>query len=181
MKTRIAKLATFVVGARFAGAIEAMRISPWSTDSLSWSTPENVTIVRFGPSNPLRLPAPFSMMLRVHDADRCAPVDSDLSRSMWWAEIRRHVPDETGLAAGAVSVKHLPPGMTPEKVGLRNGCSTIAFVPQGYDGSETLKVAPSDEEGVAAFVGWVGSSFRTFCKVSEGPRAPLSGRPRCCQ
>ena len=40
-------------------------ISPWSTEPLSWSTPENVTVFRFNKNNPLPLPLPYSIVLRV--------------------------------------------------------------------------------------------------------------------
>jgi len=64
------------------------RVSPWCTDALAWTTPNNVTILYFDKEHPLPVPLPYSMMLRVHDSEACAAVDSDPNVGMWWAEVR---------------------------------------------------------------------------------------------
>ena len=63
-------------------------VSPWCTDALAWTTPSNVTVLYFDEEHPLPVPLPYSLMLRVHDSEACAPVDSDPNVGMWWAEVR---------------------------------------------------------------------------------------------
>lgn len=116
------------------------------------------------------------MMLRVHAKPECAAIDSDAHRSFWWAEIRRHVPSEEALVLATVSKEHLPKsggwlgggagGLSSSTLGLVDGCSSIAFVPAGADGSpSSIKVAPNDSEGMPAFVNWVQSCMRISCTV----------------
>jgi hypothetical protein len=65
------------------------RVSPWCTDALAWTTPNNVTFLHFDEAHPLPLPLPYSLMLRVYESEACTSVDSDSNVGMWWAEVRR--------------------------------------------------------------------------------------------
>jgi hypothetical protein len=96
---------------------------------------------------------------------------------MWWAEIRRHVPDESALAVGSIAAAHLPKGLTRAALKLAPGepgglapCSSVAFLPAGTGspGSDAskLSVAPPDAEGMASYVAWSSTSMRTHCQVS---------------
>jgi len=127
--------------------------------------------VYYNETNPMPWPLPYSVLLRVHDSDACAPIDSDPHRAMWWAEIRRHVPDETALSVASVAAKNLPTGLTRASLALTGsvsaGCSAIAFLPagSGKSGAKALQLAPLDAEGMPAYVAWSGSTLRTQCKV----------------
>jgi hypothetical protein len=163
-------------------------ISPFSTEPLSWSTPTNVTITHFHAKNPLSLPLTQSVMLRVYTSPACASIDSDVSRSMWWVLLIvlilcwadfltiRHVPHENAVALGNIAASDLPVGINPKMLGLNeaNGdCSGIAFLPSGFKkGSipDPKHVAPSDSQGMPAFVSWVSGALRTYCIVKN----PLS-------
>jgi hypothetical protein len=145
-------------------------ISPWSTEPLSWSTPDNVTVVKFDDSHKLTLPAQFSMMLFVYSKKECAAIDSDTGRSRWWAEIRRHVPDETALSVATVSVDHLPKGLTSSMLGIdKHHCSSIAFLPAGLDlkNKNDIKIAPMDDHKMKKFIGWISGIMRVSCEVKN--------------
>lgn len=143
-------------------------VSPWSTEPLHWNTPTNVTIHEFGPSSldgiPLDFPITHPLLLRVHNGETCAPVDSDDHRYMWWAEVRRHASLEEVLEIGQMHYQDVP-------VPIRNklhydGCSSILYFHVGSSGLD-FETAPRDELGMRAFVDWVSTIMRTHCTVQN--------------
>jgi len=166
-------LLSLAVALSVASTASATFISPFSTESLSWSTPSNLTINQFDAKHPLLLPLQESIILRVFSSPSCAAIDSDPARKMWWAEVRRHVAHENALALGNVAVSDLPRGLDAAMFGLVDAaqCSGIAYLPFGFDGTgprpEQKHVAPPDSHGMPAFVAWASSSLRTFCTVTN--------------
>mmetsp|Transcript_10104 Transcript_10104/g.23301 ORF Transcript_10104/g.23301 Transcript_10104/m.23301 type:complete len:519 (+) Transcript_10104:72-1628(+) len=168
----------------------AVFVSPWSTEPLSWSGPNNVTIQTFD-TRPLAFPLPYSVMIRVYNSEECKAVDSDKGRGMWWAEVRRHTPSEAALALANVAQAQLPAPSgakgTSEGVSrlqVTSGCSTIAFVRAGLDPLEELafgskskdevKVAPLDSEGMPAFVRWSQTALKVTCLVKNPLKEELT-------
>jgi hypothetical protein len=95
---------------------------------------------------------------------------------MWWAEVRRHVPNENALVVASMDATHLPPQMTLRSLDLEaeGACSTIAYLPFGSDGETQVQLAPRDSEGMPAFVQWVGTILRVHTVVTSSLRKTLA-------
>lgn len=145
--------------------------SPWSTEALEWTTPDNVTIQHFGPPplQPLVLPAPRPLLLRVYndgDGDGCTDPNRNPGVTVpWWAEMRRHVPTERAMALGQIAAGDVARLGVPLAWNgtLHHGCSILLFVPVGSHG-EDVRVAPPSTAG---FVKWVYAQMRIQCSVEN--------------
>ena len=162
---------------KLVAALRRPVVSEWSTEPLHWTSPTNLTHIELdGVNAELVFPLSYSLILRIYDGLDCKPIDSDLNRGLWWAEVRRHVPNEYALVVAQMDALHLPPQMTRKSLGLDSEslCSTIAYLPFGSDGRQLINIAPPDREGMPAFVKWISSALRVHTVVFNPLRQTLT-------